>query len=86
MKSDQQQNNQQKTEEWYDEVYFDSEQDSEEEQEDKSPGIGLMGKQKKKPSKVAERLLITVHDLTYFSCSDQTQKEGHKQRRVTIRS
>lgn len=35
-----------KNEEWYDEVYFDSDQDSEEE----SPGIGLMGKQKKKPS------------------------------------
>lgn len=36
-----------KNEEWYDEVYFDSDQDSEEED---SPGIGLMGKQKKKPS------------------------------------
>lgn len=37
---------QDKNEEWYDEVYFDSDQDSEED----SPGIGLMGKQKKTPS------------------------------------
>lgn len=34
--------------EWYDEVYFDSDQDSE---EDYAGGIGLMGQQKKEPSK-----------------------------------
>lgn len=44
-----------KKEEWYDEVYFDSDQDSDEEE---SPGIGLMGKQKRNPSTLLKFLIL----------------------------